>query len=320
MKKNPLLKFNLLIFMLLAFVVKGYSIPDHNINIETLYAAGFEKSNYPVVLEDSSGKEKSEERKNKRQKPAKRDKNMKGKVTFESFEANYQRAMRFYHKQQYLSAARLFEELYPLSFGTPFADTILFTFADCYFQNQDYELSAFHFKDYTRRFPGTERTEEAYFRCVDAIYNVSPYYSLDQFETKYAIEEINLFIQLYPRSKYVEQCNSMLDELREKLAQKDFEIVKLYYNTENYQAAQIAAKNFLKIYSYSKYAPETLYLLVRNNLKYAKKSVQAKQRERYLDCIAAYELLKNSYPESSFVEPAKAIADEAALIIDKSKK
>ena len=257
-------------------------------------------------------KEKVEERSSTQVKKGK-----KGKVTFETFDKNYEKAMKHYKQQQYLSAARLFEELYPLALGTPAADTILFAFADCYFQNRDYELAAFHFKDYARRYPNTSRAEEAHFYCLQAIYNVSPYYSLDQFETRYAIDEISLFVQQYPYSQYMDACNKMLDELRDKLAKKDFEIVKLYYNTEKYEAAQIATKNFLKDFPESKYVSEVLYILVQNNLKYAKKSIERKKRERFLDCVAAFDMLTLNFPNSHFTELAKPYYDEAKKILDK---
>lgn len=319
MKKKSLMLSKLLIITFLSIPILSFGRENFVFSlpfVETSSSISDGITGY-ITPEDTI---KPKKEKKKKDKPEKRKAFDKKKVSFETFDKNYERAMKYYQNQQFLSAARLFEELYPLSFGTPYADTILFSFADCYFQNKDYELSALHFKDYARRFPGTKRSEEAYFRCVQAIYNVSPYYSLDQFETKYAIEEINLFIQIYPHSQYVETCNAMLDELRDKLAQKDFEIVKLYYNTENYKATQIAVKNFLKEYSYSKYASEAMYILVINNLAYAKKSVPNKQRERYLDCVAAYESLQLNYPDSPFVELSKSTFKEATKQIDKTKK
>ena len=242
------------------------------------------------------------------------------RITFETFHQNLEKAKRFYDKKQFLSAAKYFEELYPLSIGQPIADTILFLFADCYFQNKDYQMAAFHFKDYTRRYPGTARTELAYLKCLQAIYNLSPAYSLDQYETKYAIEEINYFIQQYPNSSYMEECNTMMDELRNKLAHKDFEQLKLYYNTENYKAAQIAAKNFSKDYTYSAYSDDALYILVKNNYEYAKKSVEAKKQERFMACVDAYDKLRIHYPDSPFLTEAKKIADEADKQINKIRK
>jgi outer membrane protein assembly factor BamD len=142
---------------------------------------------------------------------------------------------------------------------------------------------------------------------------------LDQSSTLYAIDEMDLFIKTYPRSKHVDECNEMLDILREKLAQKDFEIAKLYYNTDNYQAAQIAVKNFLKAYPNSKYAHEAVYILVKNNHEYAKKSVNKKKRERFQACIDAFKIMQAQYPNSGFYMDAKKLADDAQDQINKIK-
>ena len=239
------------------------------------------------------------------------------KVTFETYDINYKRAVDFYNHGQYLSAARVFEELYPLSLGTPRADSILYMFADCYYQNQDYTLAAFHFKDYARRYPGSDRAETAYFMSLQAIFNVSPLYSLDQTDTYYAIEEIKSFIIQYPESKHIEECNLMLDKLNNKLAKKDFEILKLYYNTYSYEATQIAAKNFFKTFPYCPYVPEAMYILVQNNYKFAKNSVVAKQAARYQACVDAYEMLVANYPESTYIADAQKIAADAQKQIDR---
>ena len=181
------------------------------------------------------------------------------------------------------------------------------------------ELAAFHFKDYARHYPGTDRAEEAHYMCVKSVFEVSPVYSLDQSSTLYAIDEMDLFIKTYPYSKHVEECNQMLDLLHEKLAQKDFEIAKLYYNTDNYQAAQIAVKNFLKEHPNSKYAHEAVYILVKNNHEYAKKSVNKKKRERFQACIDAFKIMQAQYSNSGYYMDAKKLADDAQEQINKIK-
>lgn len=257
------------------------------------------------------------------QKSSKKDKKTStaksNKVSFETFDMNYAKALKYYQNGQYLSAAKLFEELYPLSMGTPTADTLLFLFADCYYKNKDYELAAFHFKDYARHYPGTDKAEEAHFMCVKSVFEVSPVYSVDQSSTLFAIDEMDLFIKTYPYSKHVEECNQMLDLLREKLAQKDFEIAKLYYNTDQYQAAQIAVKNFLKEYPNSKYAHEAVYILVKNNHEFARKSVNSKKKERFQACVDAFKIMQAQYPNSGYYTDAKKLADDALQQINKIK-
>ena len=118
----------------------------------------------------------------------------------------------------------------------------------------------------------------------------------------------------------MDECNKMLDVLRNKLAKTDFEVLKLYFNTENYRAAQIATDNFLKTYSYSQYAPEAAFILVKNNYQYAKKSVKEKMKERFEACIAAYDNLVFNFPESPLVADAVKYRDEAQKQIEKLNK
>lgn len=242
------------------------------------------------------------------------------KVTFENFDQQYQRALRYYNNQQFLSAAGLFEDLYPLSLGTPRADTILYLFAHSYYMNGDYDMAAFHFRDYVRRYPNSEHTEDAFYYGTAAIYKTCPDYSLDQSNTEYAIEQIKTFIQAYPDNSHIEECNVMLDALRLKLARKDVEVLKLYYNTDHYEACQIAAKNFFNEYSYSPLMPEAIYYLVLNNLEYAKKSVERKKEERYKACLDACNRLLLNYGETKYTKEVEKIAQDVQKQLSKYNK
>jgi len=312
MKKIRIIDFNLLIFLILCLFIgeasaatTGKILPkDNNTSFVEVDGAG------GATVSSIDVKTKKKDKKPRRSKG-------KGKVNFDTFQQYFEKAMNFYNKKAWLSAARIFEELYPLSIGTPLGDTVLFLFADSYFQNRDYQMAAFHFREYVRRYPGTERTEQAALNAVRSMYYSSPEYHLDQFITLMAIDEVNLFIQNYPYSKFIEDCNEILDNLREKLAKKEMEMVRMYYKTSNFEAAQIMARNFLKTYSYSKHAPEVLFILIRNNFDFARKSVEHRKYYRFKAAIEAFETLQAQYPESSFVADAKKIADEATNQIKK---
>lgn len=247
-----------------------------------------------------------------KEKPKKSRTTISGKkVTFENFDQQYARAMRYYNNQQFLSAAGLFEDLYPLSLGTPRADTILFLFAHSYYMNGDYEMAAFHFRDYVRRYPNSERTEDAFYYGTAAIYKTCPDYSLDQSNTEYAIEQIKTFIQAYPNNSHIEECNVMLDALRLKLARKDLETLILYYKTDHYEACQIAAKNFFNEFAYSPLMPEAIYYLSLNNLEFAKRSVERKKEERFKACLDACNRLLLNYGETKYTKEVEKISKEA---------
>jgi len=313
MKKIRIVDYNLLIFLVLCLLFGDIAAATYNEFLpKNNNSSFFENSE---MMETNLSSLSSIDIKNKKKKS--KTKKSSGKVNFETFQQYYEKAIKYYNNKAYLSAARIFEELYPLSIGTPLGDTILFLFADSYFQNRDYQIAAFHFRDYARRYPGTEKTELAALNAVKAMYYSSPEYYLDQFVTTMAIEEVKLFIQQYPYSKYIEECNEILDALRNKLAKKEMEIVKMYYQTGYYEATQIMAKNFLKTYSSSQYAPEILFILTKNNFDFARKSVEHKKYYRFKDCLEAFAMLQSQYPESSFIPEVKKIADEAAIQIKK---
>jgi outer membrane protein assembly factor BamD len=312
MKKIRIIDFNLLIFLILCmFFENGHAATD---------AVSIQKSNHSCFFEVNTSTLPSTppiDIRNKKKKSRTQASKSKGRVNYQTFRQYYDKAMKYYNGKAWLSAARIFEELYPLSIGTPVGDTILFLFADSYFQNRDYQMAAFHFRDYVRRYPGTERTELAALNAVKAMYLNSPDYNLDQLVTTYALDDISLFIQQYPHSKHIEECNEILDALRNKLARKELEMVKMYYQIGYYEATQIMAKNFMKSYSSSMYAPEVLYVLLKNNYEYARKSVEQKKYNRYKDCLEAYETLQVQYPENNYLAESKKIANEAEAQIKK---
>ncbi len=295
---------NILIIILLAFGGSGLAASEN------------------VVFADSIGDGRAVSDTVKGAKKAKTTKYSKvGKrVTFESFDQHYERALKYYNNRQWLSAAGLFEELYPLSLGTPRSDTILFLFAHSYYQNGDYNMAAFHFRDYVRRYPNSERTEDAFYYCICAIYKTCPEYYLDQSNTDYAIEQIKTFVQAYPQNKHIDECNQMLDDLRLKLARKDLEILKLYYNTDHYEACQISAANFFNNYSYSPLMPEAIYYLVLNNYEYAKRSTERKKPERYKACLDACQKLSTLYPESKYIKETDRISHDVTRQLEKYNK
>jgi len=312
MKKIRIIDFNLLIFLILCmFFGDGHAATDVGFIQKISPSCFFEVNTStlpslpPIDIKNKKKKSKTQTSKSK------------GKVNYETFRQYYDKAMKYYNNKACLSAARIFEELYPLTIGTPRGDTILFLFADSYFQNRDYQMAAFHFRDYARRYPGTERTELAALNAVKAMFYNSPDYNLDQLVTTYTIDDVNLFIQQYPHSKHIEECNEILDAMRNKLARKEMEMVKMYYLIGYYEATQIMAKNFMKSYSASIYAPEVLYILLKNNYEYARKSVEQKKYNRYKDCLETYETLQMQYPENNYLAESKKIATEAETQIKK---
>jgi outer membrane protein assembly factor BamD len=144
---------------------------------------------------------------------------------------------------------------------------------------------------------------------------------LDQTSTKAAIVDMQMFINIYPNSVKVEEANQVMDELQEKLRNKDFEIAKLYHHTEYYKSAIYALNQHLKDYPSSPYREEAMYMIIKSNYDYAEKSVSNKQRERYTDAILAYNDYIDKFPEGEHSKNAKkyfVAAQEKIKLIENS--
>jgi outer membrane protein assembly factor BamD len=243
----------------------------------------------------------------------------KSRITkrYKTKEAKYEAAKSYYAKGAYLSAAQLFEEIYPLYISSREGENILFLFADSYMKNHDYLMASFHFKDYLRRYSQSERTEEAAFLAAKCYYLNSPVYNLDQTDSHLAIEDLEIFLNAYPASKFQEEGNAMIDSLRNKLAKKDYNIAFMYYNTGNYGAAQISFNNLFKEYPNCAYTENALYYCVKNSFEYAQKSVEAKKVERYQMVIDNKNKLKAYNSESKLLPEAEKLAAEAEKRRDK---
>ena len=56
----------------------------------------------------------------------------------------------------------------------------------------------------------------------------SPSPTLDKTNTLKAIEELQAFIDKYPNSDKIDECNNLIDKLTIKIHNKAFKIAKLY--------------------------------------------------------------------------------------------
>jgi outer membrane protein assembly factor BamD len=142
-------------------------------------------------------------------------------------------------------------------------------------------------------------------------YEDSPGSSLDQANTHLAIEEFQRFMNRYPASERVDECNRLIDELQDKLVKKSFESASLYYKLGEYKAAITALQNSLKEYPGTRYREELLYLIVKSSYELARNSVLEKIKERFTATIEACQVFKEAFPESSYVKEVERIQQNA---------
>ena len=121
-------------------------------------------------------------------------------------------------------------------------------------------------------------------------YLESPESSLDQTLTKQSIDAFQEYIEKYPKSERVAEANKLMDELRNKLIEKDYQNAYNYYKTMQYQAAVVSFKNFLNDYpDLTEKRENAMYYIVLAGYEFARNSVADKLKERYESVILDYE-------------------------------
>jgi len=220
-------------------------------------------------------------------------------------------ALQLYSEKDYSRALQLYDQLMGIMRATDKAQKIYYNQAYCYYYSKDYTMASYYFKRFSSNFPNTREAEEctfmsAYCNCLN-----SPEYSLDQTTTHDAIKELQAFINTYPESKRIPECNDLIDKMREKLETKDFKIAQLYYRMDDYLAAITSFNNILKDYPDTQKKEEILFLIFKSYNKYAVQSIDWKKKERIMKAFTAYNDFATLYPSSQFIAEAKSMKEKS---------
>ena len=232
-------------------------------------------------------------------------------------------AFENYDQEQYLRAQTLFELVLTNIRGKAEAEKANFQYAYTHYYLKQYVLAAYYFKNFSNTFTNSPFREEAAFMSAYSNYQQSPTYRLDQTDSQKAIEEFQVFVNLFPESKRVEECNRLIDELRRKLEEKAFAEGELYYNLKQYQSAVISFDNLLRDYPESPDAERVRYLIAKGSYLLGANSVVDKKEERYRDAAKRAGDFLEKYPSGKYVKEVRQIqknAENAAKSVKKRLK
>jgi outer membrane protein assembly factor BamD len=231
----------------------------------------------------------------------------------------YEKAVEFYNAGEFVKAKPLFDELLILYRGTEKASEVYYYYAMCSFEVKDFILAAYHFKNFAKTFPNHPKTEMAYYMVGFCNYLESPAYSLDQDFTYKAINDLQLFANLYPTSDMLMSTNELIEELRAKLERKSFERAELYFRREYFQSAVVSFNNVLDDYPDTKFREEAMFKKAIAGFKLAENSVSEKQLQRYIESRTSYLEFLQYFPESDYSKTLDNRFGQINQIINKLK-
>lgn len=230
----------------------------------------------------------------------------------------FEYAKRAFEQGKYQQSATLLKDLITYFKGSDRAEESLYLLAMSYYESRDYLSSGEFFRKYYDRYPKGKYAEPARFYCGYGYYLDSPDAQLDQTGTIKAIEELQSFLDYFPRSDKVPMAQNCIFELQDKLTLKQLQNATLYYNLgtymgNNYESAVIVAKNAIKDYPYSKYKEDLEMLVLKARFQEADISVDERKADRFREVVDEYYNFINNYPDS----PNKKEADNIFKIASK---
>jgi outer membrane protein assembly factor BamD len=223
----------------------------------------------------------------------------------------YAEAIKLYNKKEYTKALGLFDGLVTRYRGYAEAEELFYDYAYTNYKLKDYTSARYHFKNFADTYPSSARAEECRFMSAYCYYLDSPIFSLDQDNTNKAIDALQLFINLYPKSDRVAEASKLIQNLRDKLEEKAYANAKLYLTISDYQAAVIAFGNVLRDFPDTRYAEEIEFLTVKAQYLYADHSNIFKQEERYNLAINYADQFIEKYPASKYLRDTKLYEKES---------
>jgi outer membrane protein assembly factor BamD len=233
------------------------------------------------------------------------------------YEYKYTKAVEYYDDEDWYRSQSLINDILPVFRGTKKARKLYYMKAYTHYNQKEYILAGYHFRNFIKTYPNDALTQECEYMLAECFRMESPRYNLDQQNTRKAIQGYQLFINKYPSSIRVDTANQRIQELHKRLEKKSFEDAKLYYQLRDYKAALIALKNTLNDFPDTQYREELLYLTMKSNFLLAKNSIKNLQKERYQETINEYFAFVDEFPESDRIKEAEKIYNKSVEEIKK---
>ena len=190
----------------------------------------------------------------------------------------YDRGMEYMEKRDYVKAITDFQTVVESYQGSEIVDKAQFMLAEAHFMNEDYLTAAYEYERVYSEYPSSTHVPEAWFKKALCYYNESPKAALDQDNTQVAIDEFNRFIDNFPRHELAEKAQEHIEELRAKLALKEYKNAELYRKLKKYESAIIYYRFVIKEYPRSIWANEARYGL---GLVYLKQKNYERAKEMF---------------------------------------
>lgn len=188
-------------------------------------------------------------------------------------------------REDYLLAIEAFKHVTMVSPLGDWADDALVGLADAHRAIEDYAMAEEEYRRLVSDYPRSPLVPEAEYKLGVSYYEQSLPAELDQSMTLSAIDQFNRFVASYPSSDLVPEARKRIEELRGRLAAKEFAAAMLYVRLNDPTAARLYLEAVVEDYPATVWARQALLEIARSQ---ALEGAAARADEAYDRLIELY--------------------------------
>ena len=196
-----------------------------------------------------------------------------------SAEGIFNKAMALFNDEEYLEAKTTFDLIrlqYPAS---QYADDAQYYIAECHYRREEYIMSNYNFNMLRRYHPNSPFIKESFFKACMSNYYSAPQFDLDPKYTLDAIKSMSEFQAAYSSDSLAIVMDTYIQELRDRLAEREYETARLYKKLRSPASALIYYDVIINEYDDTKffelaYLGKIEVLLEMKNWKQAKTTIE----------------------------------------------
>ena len=204
----------------------------------------------------------------------------------EDLSPRFEKAMGYFDKGKYSRAKDEFDYIIMADPGSKISNESQYYMAESMYQIKEYDEASIAFDRYVRFSPDYSKIEKARYRICECAINFSNSYQREQSQTHRALEQLQMFIEDFPASDLINDAEDAMLALRLKLAQKDYEVGRMYLKLEEYDSALIYFRSVLNHYYDTSFSDDArvgiIFTHILNDNREGAKSYFKSQKERFL--------------------------------------
>jgi len=192
----------------------------------------------------------------------------------------FERGIEALRSEKWSQAIEAFERFALVFASHPRAAEARYRLAEAFMGREEYVTAAMEFNRLANDFPAGPWADDARHMVCVAYYELSPPTDLDQQYTRSAIDHCQSLITYYPDSEHVAKARERIEELTNRLAEKEFNTADFYFRKQAYDSSIIYFQTAVRDFPQTVWAPRALARLHEAYviLKYQDEAQQARDR------------------------------------------